>query len=99
MKAAIENFARMHENNKVLILGGMMELGAGSVDEHKAIIELIGRYHWNTVVLVGGDLEQQIILTYISKQPTPVWNGLGSKIFTTATFSSKVPEAYSWKKS
>jgi UDP-N-acetylmuramoyl-tripeptide--D-alanyl-D-alanine ligase len=45
----------MHEKNKVLILGGMMELGAGSVDEHKAIIELIGRYHWNTVVLVGGD--------------------------------------------
>jgi len=57
MKAAIENFARMHEKNKVLILGGMMELGAGSVEEHRAIIELIGRYRWNSVVLVGGDFK------------------------------------------
>jgi UDP-N-acetylmuramoyl-tripeptide--D-alanyl-D-alanine ligase len=55
MKAAIENFAAMEGNNKILLLGGMMELGQESVDEHKALIELIKKYHWQQVVLVGGD--------------------------------------------
>lgn len=55
MKAAIENFAKLHAESKVLMLGGMMELGQESIDEHKAIIALIGQYKWNAVVLVGGD--------------------------------------------
>jgi UDP-N-acetylmuramoyl-tripeptide--D-alanyl-D-alanine ligase len=55
MKAAIENFARFHADNKILILGGMAELGEESLDEHKAIIGLINQYKWNKVVLVGGD--------------------------------------------
>ena len=37
------------------MLGGMMELGEESVQEHKNIIALIGSYKWNAVVLVGGD--------------------------------------------
>lgn len=55
MKAAIENFARLQAGKKVLMLGGMMELGKESVDEHKGIVDLIGKYHWDHVVLVGGD--------------------------------------------
>ena len=31
MKAAIENFAKMDGNKKVLMLGGMMELGTESI--------------------------------------------------------------------
>ena len=55
MKAAIENFAGLHTDKKVLMLGGMMELGEASLDEHRAIIELIKKYDWTAVILVGGD--------------------------------------------
>lgn len=55
MKAAIENFAKMAGEDKVLLLGGMMELGKESVTEHEAIVELIDTFSWKAVVLVGGD--------------------------------------------
>ncbi len=55
MKAAIENFARLHAVKKVLMLGGMMELGEESLEEHRAMIDLIKKYTWTGVVLVGGD--------------------------------------------
>jgi UDP-N-acetylmuramoyl-tripeptide--D-alanyl-D-alanine ligase len=55
MKAAIENFARLPAKNKILVLGGMMELGDESIDEHKKIIALIDQYKWQQVVLTGGD--------------------------------------------
>jgi UDP-N-acetylmuramoyl-tripeptide--D-alanyl-D-alanine ligase len=55
MKAAIENFAQLKADKKVLMLGGMMELGAESIEEHKSIITLINKYNWENVVLVGGD--------------------------------------------
>lgn len=55
MKAAIENFAGITADRKVILLGGMMELGADSVKEHQALVDLLQRKHWHAVVLVGGD--------------------------------------------
>ncbi|HEX6914530.1 MAG TPA: UDP-N-acetylmuramoyl-tripeptide--D-alanyl-D-alanine ligase [Chitinophagaceae bacterium] len=55
MKAAIENFARIKAPKKILMLGAMMELGADSIKEHEGIVDLLKQYHWNEVVLVGGD--------------------------------------------
>lgn len=55
MKAAIENFAKMEGSKKVLLLGGMMELGDESIEEHRSIITVISNYTWEAVVLVGGD--------------------------------------------
>ncbi len=55
MKAAIENFAKMEGHNKILLLGGMMELGEQSIPEHEAIIKTIDQYKWQAVALVGGD--------------------------------------------
>lgn len=55
MKAAIENFAGIQARNKVLMLGGMAELGPESLQEHEAIIDLIKHHPWKAVVLVGGD--------------------------------------------
>lgn len=55
MKLAIENFQRLTVNNKVLLLGGMAELGDESLEEHQAIIDLIKQSSWKNVVLVGGD--------------------------------------------
>lgn len=58
MKAAIENFAKIPADNKVLMLGGMMELGEQSVAEHEAIVQLIKQHPWKQVVLVGGDFSK-----------------------------------------
>lgn len=55
MKVAVENFAQMHYTDKVLMLGAMAELGADSLDEHRALVQLIQKYQWKDVVLVGGD--------------------------------------------
>jgi UDP-N-acetylmuramoyl-tripeptide--D-alanyl-D-alanine ligase len=55
MKAAIDNFARTSTPQKVLILGAMAELGEESLEEHRQIVDLIGKYPWRQVVLVGGD--------------------------------------------
>ncbi len=55
MKLAIENFLRLPADNKVLMLGGMAELGEESLDEHKGIVDAINQGKWKAVVLVGGD--------------------------------------------
>lgn len=58
MKAAIENFAAAKGNKKVLMLGAMMELGAESLNEHQRLVDLIRKFPWKQVVLVGGDFTQ-----------------------------------------
>ena len=58
MKAAIENFAGMEGNDKILLLGGMMEMGEASLKEHNNIVQLIDQYKWKEVVLVGGDFDK-----------------------------------------
>ncbi len=55
MKLAIENFSRLQADSKVLMLGGMAELGDESLAEHEAILDLIKQSQWKAVVLVGDD--------------------------------------------
>lgn len=58
MRAAIENFAGIRADRKVLLLGAMMELGPDSIKEHQALVDLLQRTHWHAVVLVGGDFSK-----------------------------------------
>jgi UDP-N-acetylmuramoyl-tripeptide--D-alanyl-D-alanine ligase len=55
MKLAIDNFIQFPEKDKVLLLGGMAELGSESIAEHEMILRQIGLNIWKDVVLVGGD--------------------------------------------
>ena len=55
MKVAIENFAKMEGINKIVILGGMMELGEESLAEHADLIEMLSHYSWKQVVVAGKD--------------------------------------------
>ncbi len=55
MRAAIENFEKIHADNKILILGAMAELGEESIYEHEEIVKLLNKHQWKEVVLVGGD--------------------------------------------
>ena len=75
MKVAIENFAGMPGNNKVLVLGAMAELGPESISEHQGIVELIGKYDWTSVVLVGGDFTKikTPYMTYSSAAEAGEW--------------------------
>ena len=58
MKLAIENFARQHYPDKLLLLGSMAEMGEDSEKEHMAILDLIKQYQWKQVVLVGGEFKK-----------------------------------------
>lgn len=57
MAVAIENFAQMQAEKKVVILGAMMELGAGSDIEHQQIVDQLSAKNWFEVALVGGDFK------------------------------------------
>ncbi len=60
MRLAIENIAKYKSNSKVLMLGGMMELGKESMQEHQNIIDLVKKYTWAKVLLVGGDFAKTV---------------------------------------
>ena len=53
MMAALENFARMHADNKMVILGQMNELGKESVEEHRKVVDFLDKAGFGEVWLVG----------------------------------------------
>jgi UDP-N-acetylmuramoyl-tripeptide--D-alanyl-D-alanine ligase len=67
MKVAIENFAKLAGQNKIVMLGAMMELGEHSLAEHLALLQLIAGYSFESVVLVGDDFlaHQNVVPQFI----------------------------------
>jgi len=57
MQLAIENFAKLNAQYKIVCIGGMKELGNTSLTEHQALIHLLEKTVWEKVILVGGDFE------------------------------------------
>ena len=55
MMAALENFRLMEVEHKVAVLGDMKELGEGSVDEHRKIVDFLGECGFEKVILVGAE--------------------------------------------
>jgi UDP-N-acetylmuramoyl-tripeptide--D-alanyl-D-alanine ligase len=55
MRVAIENLVKMEGKDKVVLIGGMKEMGSESVEEHRKIVELLRQYTWKRVVLVGNE--------------------------------------------
>jgi UDP-N-acetylmuramoyl-tripeptide--D-alanyl-D-alanine ligase len=53
MKVALENFASLNHDNKVIILGDMFELGKESKQEHQAIVNLANSLNFETQYFVG----------------------------------------------
>jgi len=53
MRAAIEEFGKVHYEAKTLILGEMFELGNDAEKEHTTIIKLIDSFQFQSVFLVG----------------------------------------------
>ena len=88
MKAAVENIAKMN-GDKILMLGGMMEMGNESLKEHQALIDLINKYQWKDVVLVGGDFNKvnNPYTTFAHSTEAAKW--LKEKQFANATILVK----------
>ena len=57
MQLAIENFAKLNAQHKIVCIGGMKELGNTSMTEHQGLIHLLEKSEWEKVILVGGDFE------------------------------------------
>jgi UDP-N-acetylmuramoyl-tripeptide--D-alanyl-D-alanine ligase len=55
MESAICNFAKIQASFKVLLLGDMFELGENSVEEHQYIVDLIRKYAFKNVYLLGDE--------------------------------------------
>lgn len=53
MQAALENFAQLKDENKVVFLGDMFELGKDSKMEHEKIANLVASYNFSKVFLIG----------------------------------------------
>lgn len=58
MKEAIDNFVKMHNGRKVIILGDMLELGKYSKEEHKKVLKQLNEYDFHSVYLVGKEFNQ-----------------------------------------
>ena len=55
MMAALENFRLMEVAHKVAVLGDMKELGEGSADEHRKIVDFLSTCGFERVILVGAE--------------------------------------------
>ncbi|GLR19358.1 UDP-N-acetylmuramoyl-tripeptide--D-alanyl-D-alanine ligase [Portibacter lacus] len=53
MRSSLLSFARFDSDQKVLVLGDMLELGAESDYYHKELLKLISVSSWKDVVLIG----------------------------------------------
>jgi UDP-N-acetylmuramoyl-tripeptide--D-alanyl-D-alanine ligase len=53
MSLALENFASLHHQHKMVILGDMLELGDESAKEHQEIINLLEQRDIDNILLVG----------------------------------------------
>jgi UDP-N-acetylmuramoyl-tripeptide--D-alanyl-D-alanine ligase len=89
MKLAIENFMHFPASNKVLLLGGMAELGADSIAEHEEILHQIEKNKWKDVVLVGGDFLKikHPYLSFTNAEEAGKW--LASRLFHNTAFLVK----------
>ena len=53
MKAALDNFTKLSDTNKIAVLGDMFELGNSANDEHKFIVDYASQLNINNTYLVG----------------------------------------------
>jgi UDP-N-acetylmuramoyl-tripeptide--D-alanyl-D-alanine ligase len=66
MEAAVLNIQQLENDNKLLILGDMLELGEHAVAEHQKIVDLIKEKGFQSVYLVGDTFKKtkQAYLTF-----------------------------------
>jgi len=76
MEAAINNFAATSFNNKVVILGDMLELGDESEKEHTNALNLAIKKDFAKIILVGNvfkKINKNEIPTFVNTEELAVW--------------------------
>ena len=58
MSNSVRNFRNISDDNHLLILGDMKELGNESVNEHQEILNLVKELGFNNVILVGSEFNK-----------------------------------------
>ena len=58
MTNSVRNFRNISDDNHLLILGDMKELGSESLNEHQEIISLIKELGFSNVILVGSEFNK-----------------------------------------
>ncbi len=58
MKASIGSFAEKTSDNRILILGDMLELGEYSEEEHRSVLEMLKEKQFDEVYLVGKEFKR-----------------------------------------
>lgn len=89
MLAAIDNFSRMPDASKVVILGAMAELGEESLHEHRQLINELHKHNWQHVLLVGGDFLKVEHPYHSFTSPADAGRWLQQQNFEQATFLIK----------
>jgi len=93
MYHAIKNFRNISDDNHLLIIGDMRELGCESINEHKEILNTIKELKFNNVIFVGEEFKKvndnfisftnvEELITHISKN-----NISGKKILIKGSHS------------
>jgi len=57
MELALTNFEAIDANRKIVVLGGMKELGMYEQEEHQKIGHLLNQFHFDVVILLGKEFE------------------------------------------
>jgi len=58
MEACLNSFNKMNDENKVLILGDMLEMGSKSIDYHKEVLLKADTIKTDMIILVGEDFSK-----------------------------------------
>jgi UDP-N-acetylmuramoyl-tripeptide--D-alanyl-D-alanine ligase len=53
MQAALDNFSGLKEENKIVVLGDMFELGKDAAVEHQIISDMVGKMKLRNAFLIG----------------------------------------------
>jgi len=59
--AALENFKKIETNNKIIILGDMLELGRYSKEAHREIIDRLKEIETKSIYLVGPNYQKALL--------------------------------------
>ena len=77
LKLAIENFGNSNQQNKMLIIGGMREMGDYSKRVHEEILSIIRKFKFDNIVLVGKEFEGMLPenegLFFENNQAAKIW--------------------------
>ena len=53
LKAVVETFAKFFSKNKWIVVGDMLEMGESEKEEHQKLAEILIRYHFDRIILMG----------------------------------------------